>query len=100
RHAATSPSIAQPLATTHSSRDERAPDRLPSTTVGTSYSNGRPRGLQPRAPTHAVRRGGPATFTTNRAPRQPGHVIFRRLGGVGAHERNVAIGVSGASCAQ
>src|SRR5205085_6941034 len=45
-----------------------------------SYSNGRPRGLQPRAPlTYAVRRGGPTTFTAT--SRQPGHDIFH--GGAG-----------------
>jgi hypothetical protein len=54
--------------------------RVPWDTVGTSYSNGRLGGLQPREPsTYAVRRGGPATFTAQ-VTRQPGHDIFRVAG--------------------
>jgi hypothetical protein len=55
----------------------RAAHRIPSSTVGTSYSNGRPRGWYPRAPSiYAVRHGGPTTLTP-RVTRQSGHHIFR-----------------------
>ena len=49
RHATTTSSTAQ-TSSTRRSPARRAGHRIPSTTVGTSYSIGRPRGGQPRAP--------------------------------------------------
>ena len=45
-----------------------ATDDIPSFTVGTSCSIGRPRGSYPRAPNNALRHGGPATFTPGHPP--------------------------------
>ena len=71
RHQTNPPSSTPPPAA------RRGAHPIPSSTVGTSYSNGRPRGWYPRAPsTYAVRRGGPATFTTPGVTRQTGHHIF------------------------
>ena len=65
RHATTTPSTAQPSSTRRAAA-RRAAHRIPSTTVGTSYSIGRPRGHYPRAP--------PTPFDAeDRPPSPPSH---------------------------
>jgi len=75
RHHTTSRSRTTARSSTPPPAARRAAHRLPWTTVGTSCSNGRPRGCYPRAPTTPFD-AEDRPPSPSRVTRQPGHHIF------------------------